>query len=72
MRIYADVNRLPDNPAAEVESVIFQVAPSPPVGTLTPANGKFVVDIPDGVFPPRVDMASRLINPTGDIVGGIY
>ena len=72
MRIYADVNRLPDNPAAEGSSVIIQVAPSPPVGTLTPANGKFVVDIPDGVFPPRVDMNSRLINPVGDIVGGIY
>lgn len=72
MRIYADVNRLPDNPAAEVASVILQVAPSPSVGTHTPANGKFVVDIPDGVFPPSVDMDSRLINPVGDIVEGIY
>lgn len=72
MRIYADVNRLPDNPAAETASVILQVAPSPPPGTYTPANGKFVVDIPDGVVPPGVGMASRLINPTGNIVGSIY
>lgn len=72
MRIYADVNRLPDSPASETESVIIQVAASPPVGTLTPANGKFVVDIPDGVFPPRVDMSSRLINPVGNVVEGIY
>ncbi len=72
MRIYADVNRLPDNPAAETSSVIIQVAPSPSVGVLTPANGKFVVDIPDGVYPPVVSMASRLINPVGDIVAGIY
>ena len=72
MRIFADVNRLPDLPAAEVSSVILQVAPSPSVGTLTPINGKFVVDVPDGVFPPRVTTDSRLLNPTGEIVTGIY
>lgn len=74
MRIYADVNRLPDNPAAETASVILQVAPSPPVGVSTPINGKFAVDIPDGVFPPRVTEASRLIDTTspGYITGEIY
>lgn len=72
MRIFADVNRLPDIPAAETSSVIIQVAPSPPVGTLTPVNGKFVVDIPDGVFPPSINVDSRLINPLGDVVTGIY
>ena len=64
MRIYADVNRLPSLPAAETSSVIIQVAPSPPVNTATPINGKFALDIPDGVFPPRVTEASRLIDNT--------
>jgi hypothetical protein len=72
MRIYADVNRLGDLPASETVSVILQVGPSPEVGVATPVNGKFVVDIPDGVFPPRVDMASRLMNPVGNIVTDIY
>lgn len=62
MRIYADVNRLPDLPVNETSSVIIQVSPTPPVGTYTPVNGKFVVDIPDGVYPPRITEASRLIN----------
>lgn len=74
MRIYADVNRLPDIPLNETSSVIIQVAPSPAVGVSTPINGKFVVDIPDGVFPPRVTEASRLINtaPPGYITGDIF
>lgn len=62
MRIYADVNRIPDNPALDTSSVIIQVAPSPAVGASTPINGKFVVDIPDGVVPPRVTIDSRLID----------
>lgn len=73
MRIYADVNRLP-NGAPETDSTIIQVAPSPPVGTATPVNGKFVVDIPDGAFPPVVNEASRLVD-TGSpnyIVDDIY
>lgn len=74
MRIYADVNRLPDNPVAETDSVILQVAPSPLVGVSTPINGKFVVDVPDGVFPPRVTEASRLIDSSsaGYLMGEIY
>lgn len=74
MRIYADVNRLPDIPAAETSSVIIQVAPSPEAGVGTPINGKFAVDIPDGVFPPRVTIDSRLIDSTSPnyITGQIY
>jgi hypothetical protein len=72
MRIYADVNRLPDAPLVETSSVIIQVAPSPPVGSSTPINGRFVVDIPEGVQPPLVNESSRLINPTGNIVAPIY
>lgn len=74
MRIYADVNRLPNNPALETSSVIIQVAPSPAVGVPTPINGKFAVDIPDGVFPPRVTEASRLIDTASPdyITGQIY
>jgi hypothetical protein len=74
MRIYADVNRLPNLPASETASVIIQVAPSPAVGVSTPINGKFVVDIPDGVYPPRVTEASRLIDTssTDYITGEIY
>lgn len=63
MRIYADVNRLPDLPANETSSVIIQVEPSPPLGSVTTINGKFVVDIPDEVTPPDITPASRLINP---------
>lgn len=72
MRIYADVNRLPDTPPENL--TIIQVAPSPPVGTVTPINGKFVVDIPDGVFPPTINENSCLID-TGTsyyITGPIY
>lgn len=74
MRIYADVNRLPDSGASETTSVILQVAPSPPEGTATPINGKFVVDIPDGVYPPRINAGSRLINlaSPGYMTGQIY
>lgn len=74
MRIYADVNRLPNLPASETASVIIQVAPSPAVGVSTPINGKFVVDIPDGVYPPRVTEASRLIDISSPdyITGEIY
>ena len=74
MRIYADVNRLPNLPASETSSVIIQVAPSPAVGVSTPINGKFVVDIPDGVYPPRVTEASRLIDTSSPdyITGEIY
>lgn len=72
MRIYADVNRLPDLPINETDSVIIQVSPTPPVGTHTPVNGKFVVDIPDGVVPPTINETSRLINPLNNVVDPIF
>ena len=72
MRIYADVNRLPDLPINETDSVIIQVSPTPPVGTYTPVNGKFVVDIPDGVVPPTINETSRLINPVNNVVDPIF
>lgn len=72
MRIYADVNRLPDLPVNETDSVIIQVSPTPPVGTYTPVNGKFVVDIPDGVVPPTINETSRLINPVNNVVDPIF
>jgi hypothetical protein len=72
MRIYADVNRLPDLPVNETDSVIIQVSPTPPVGTYTPVNGKFVVDIPDGVVPPTINETSRLINPLNNVVDPIF
>lgn len=72
MRIYADVNRLPDVPFNETESVIIQVAPTPPVGTYTPVNGKFVVDVPDGVPVPPINVDSRIINPINNVVDPIF
>jgi len=72
MRIYADVNRLPDLPVNETDSVIIQVSPTPPVGTYTPVNGKFVVDIPDGVVPPTINETSRLIDPLNNVVDPIF
>lgn len=72
MRIYADVNRLPDVPVNETESVIIQVAPTPPVGTYSPVNGKFVVEVPDGVPMPRIDVDSRLINPVNNVVDPVF
>jgi hypothetical protein len=73
MRIYADVNRLPDLPP-EVSSTIIQVGPSPAIGTATPINGKFVIDVPDGVFPPVVTPDSRLVDttPPNYLVGPLY
>ncbi|OHD80637.1 MAG: hypothetical protein A3J97_05910 [Spirochaetes bacterium RIFOXYC1_FULL_54_7] len=64
MRIYADVNRFPDLLAGETSSVIIQVAGTPEVNTATPINGKFVVGIPDGVTPPVITSASRLLDPS--------
>lgn len=64
MRIYADLNRLP-NAGIESASVIVQVAPTPPVGSPpVPSNGKFYVDVPEGVFPPPVNVGSRLLGPS--------
>jgi hypothetical protein len=73
MRIYADINRLP-NVGPELTSVIIQVAPTPPVGSASvPTNGKFYVDIPEGVSPPPILITSQLlgVGPT-DIVPVIY
>lgn len=67
MRIYADVNRLPDLLVNETSSVILQTGLTPPVGTETPLNGRFVVPVPDGVTPPELTAASRLLDPTGPV-----
>jgi len=62
MRIYADINRLP-NTGPESSSVIIQVAPTPEVGASVASNGKFYVDVPDGVTPPSISSTSRLLGP---------
>ena len=73
MRIYADINRLP-NVGPELASVIIQVAPTPPVGAApVPVNGKFYVDLPEGVAPPRIDLASKLLGPApANIIPAIF
>lgn len=72
MRIYADINRLPDS-GPEPNSVIIQVAPSPPVGSPSvPVNGKFYVEIPEGVTPPQINPASRLLGPAPNVVDDIF
>lgn len=68
MRIYADINRLPDV-GPEPESVIIQVAPTG--STPVPVNGKFYVDVPEGVAPPTISATSRLLGP-GNIVGTLF
>lgn len=70
MRIYADINRLP-NSGPEPDSVIVQVSPTPPEGTSVPSNGKFYVDVPEGVFPPAISFASRILG-GGSFLPQIY
>lgn len=71
MRIYADINRIPDV-GVETASVIIQVAPTPPVGSApVPVNGKFYVDIPEGVQPPPIGISSKLLG-AGSILPPIY
>lgn len=48
MRIYGDTNRVGINP----QTYVIQVGPTPTVGTSVAANGKFVVDVPEGVQVP--------------------
>jgi hypothetical protein len=48
MRIYGDINRLGSDPTAYV----IQVGPTPEVGTVTVVNGKFILDVPEGVRVP--------------------
>lgn len=75
MRIYADINRFPVlGPFPEPQSVIVQVAPTPPVGSPpVPVNGKFYVEIPEGVSPPPVSISSRLSGPgPTNVVPGIF
>jgi hypothetical protein len=45
MRIYADINRVGSNP----NDFVVQVAPTPRIGTQTNVNGKFFIDVPEGV-----------------------
>lgn len=71
MRIYADISRIP-NVGPEASSVIIQVAPTPPVGSApVPVNGKFYVDIPEGVQPPPIGIGSTLLG-AGSILPPIY
>lgn len=49
MRLYADINRVTSNP----NDFIIQVGPTPVVGTNTPVNGKFVIEVPEGVAVPN-------------------
>jgi len=75
MRIYADINRFPVlGPFPEPESVIVQVAPTPSVGSPpVPVNGKFYVEIPEGVNPPPIGFSSRLSGPTpANVVPAIF
>lgn len=48
MRIYGDINRLATNP----RDFVIQVGPTPPVGTETTVNGKFVLEVPEGCTVP--------------------
>lgn len=67
MRIYADVNRLPDLFGSETHSLIVRSGPTPPVGSSTPLNGQFVVPVPEGVELPPLDSGSRLLDPAGPV-----
>lgn len=72
MRIYADISRLPDF-GPEPTSVIVQVAPTPPVGSNpVPSNGKFYVEVPEGVAPPQITVASRLLGGPTSVVDDIF
>lgn len=62
MRIYYDVNRIPDTGPAETSSIILGVLPDPPVGTVTRINGRFPFHVPDEVGALTVTSASRLLN----------
>lgn len=71
MRIFADLNRLPDV-GPEPTSVIVQVSPTAPVGAPSvPSNGKFYVEVPEGVFPPPITLGSRLLGPS-NLVDAIF
>jgi hypothetical protein len=73
MRIYADIGRFP-NAGPEPSLVIVQVAPTPPPGFQPiPSNGKFYLDVPEGVQPPPIDSTSRLLGPVpANIVPSIF
>lgn len=72
MRIYADINRFL-TAGAEPASVIIQVAPTPPVGApAVPVNGKFYVEIPEGVNPPVVTPFSLLGGVAPNLVSEIF
>lgn len=64
MRIYCDANALPDGFVGETSSVILQTGPTPAIGTNTPINGKFIIDVPDGAPPPVIDPSTRILNPS--------
>lgn len=61
MRIYGDLNRL----GADPRDYIIQVGPTPAVGGSVVSNGKFVVDVPEGVVvpDPMPSTLSALLSP---------
>ncbi len=62
MRIYYDVNRIPDTGPAETSSIILAALPDPPVGTMTRINGRFPFPVPDEIGALTVSSASRLLD----------
>ena len=49
MRIYFDINRIGSDPTV----FVIQTGPTPPIGTTTSINGKFILDVPEGVPVPN-------------------
>ena len=50
MRIYADINRLGVDP----RDYVIQVCPTPEIGANATVNGKFFIDVPNGVAVPTI------------------
>lgn len=66
MRIYGDTNRVGLDP----RTYVIQVAPTPKVGVGVAGNGKFVIDVPEGVPVPD-PVPSTLSSLLDDIYGGL-
>lgn len=63
MRIYADINRVGPDP----NDFVIQVSPTPVIGAQVNVNGKFFIDVPEGVAVP-----SPLPTSFGDLTDAIY
>ncbi len=66
MRIYADINRV----GADPNDYIVQVGLTPPVGSQVNVNGKFILDVPNGVSVPD-PIPSTLAGLTDAIYDGL-